>query len=246
MVISSKDNPIIKKIVSLKDKKFRRLYGEFIVESVKAVDECISAGMEISCILCTSDKAEKYGAFKVVEIADYLFERISTEQTPQGVLAVVKIPENNLNAPVGNCLLLDRVQDPGNIGTIIRTANASGYEDIYLIDCADVYSPKAVRASMGGVFYVNIHEGSYEEVFNALKDVDLLCADMNGEDVFKFIPRMNYCLCIGNEGSGVSQEVESRSNYTVKIPMRATCESLNAGVSAGIAMYALKNNQTGE
>ncbi|MDE5766039.1 MAG: RNA methyltransferase [Clostridia bacterium] len=243
MIISSKANPIIKKISSLSDKKYRREYGEFIVESVKAVDECLSSGMSVSQIVCTAELAEKYSG--AIIVTDELFARISTEKAPQGVLAVVKTPEKVLSKPRGNCLLLDRVQDPGNLGTIIRTANAAGYGDIYLVDCTDAFSPKAIRASMGGVFYVNVYEGSYDEVFEALKGVPVICADMDGDDVFSFFAPAMFCLCIGNEGKGVSDTVSAKSDYTVKIPMRDTCESLNAAVSAAIAMYALKNNQKG-
>lgn len=241
MIISSKDNAIVKKVSSLGDKKYRRLYGEYVVESVKAVDECISAGSEISLILCTENLAEKYPGAQLV--TDGVFARISTEKTPQGVLAVVKKPQNTLAAPTGNSLLLDRLQDPGNIGAIIRTANAAAYEDIYLVNCADAYSPKAIRASMGGVFRVKLHEGSLEEVSYALKGVSLLCADMDGEDVFSFVPPAKFCLCVGNEGGGLSDGVKARAAVSVSIPMRDGCESLNAAVSASIAMYVLKNNQ---
>lgn len=240
MIISSKSNPLIKKISSLAEKKYRKQYGLFIVESVKAVEECLSAGMEIETIVCTDGLSAKYP--NAVVVTDELFERISTEKSPQGVLAAVKLPQNTTEAPQDSCLLLDRLQDPGNIGTIIRTANAAGYTDIYLVNCADAYSPKAVRASMGGVFYVRLHECGYTEAFGALKGVPIICADMDGEDIFSFNAPEKFCLCIGNEGGGVSGEVRERAEYTVKIPMRETCESLNAGVSAAVAMYVLKNN----
>ena len=174
-------------------------------------------------------------------VTDELFLRISTEKTPQGVLAVVKLPDTTVKPPQGSCILLDRLQDPGNVGTVIRTANAAGYTDIYLINCADAFSPKSVRASMGGVFHVNIYEGGYDEVFAAIEGASLICADMNGENIFDFTAPEKFCLCIGNEGGGVSDTVCQRAEYTVKIPMRETCESLNAAVSAAIAMYVLKN-----
>lgn len=240
MIISSKSNPTIKKIASLAEKKYRKLYGLFLVESVKAVDECLSSGMEAEEIVCTQDLSDKYP--DAITVTDELFERISTEKTPQGVLAAVKLPQRRLSRPNGSCLLLDRLQDPGNIGTIIRTANAAGYTDIYLVNCADAYSPKAVRASMGGVFYVNLFEGGYDEVFKALEGIPLICADMSGEDIFAFAAPERFCLCIGNEGGGVSDTVVNKSAYKVRIPMRETCESLNAGVSAAVAMYVLKNN----
>ena len=241
MIITSKANPLIKKIVSLSDKKFRKTYGEYLIEGVKPVNECRSTGSEIACIVCTENLSYQYP--DAVIVSDELFSRISSEKSPQGVLAVVKLPDISVKKPNGSCLLLDKLQDPGNLGTIIRTANAAGYEDIYLINCTDAFSPKAVRASMSGIFYVRIHEGSFEEVINALSEVPLICADMSGENVFEFAPPEKFCLCIGNEGNGLSDQVRSKAEYTVKIPMRTTCESLNAGVSAAIAMYALKNNR---
>lgn len=238
MVITSKANPLIKKIVALNDKKYRREYGEYIVEGIKPVAECSAAGMEITAVICTADLAERFP--KAAIVSEEIFNRISTEKTPQGVLATVKIPSTAVMPPRGACLLLDKLQDPGNVGTILRTANAAGYEDVYLVNCADAFSPKAVRASMSGIFFVRLHVGTYEEVFAALGETPVVCADMDGEDVFSFAPPPKFCLCVGNEGNGVSAEVKSFSRSTVRIPMRETCESLNAAVSAAIAMYALK------
>lgn len=241
MIITSKSNAIIKAVSSLSEKKFRKQYGQYVVEGIKPVNECISAGCKIDNIICTEQTA---GAYKnPIIVSESVFKSLSSEKTPQGVLAVVEIEDKPLREPFGNCLLLDCLQDPGNLGTVLRTANAAGYRDIYLINCTDPYSPKAVRASMSGIFFVNLYFGTYSEVFEALKNYPLICADMAGEDIFSFRPPENYCLCIGNEGNGISNEVLKRANYTVRIPMQKTCESLNAAVSAGIAMYTLNNNR---
>lgn len=239
MIITSRVNPLIKTVASLSDKKFRRQLNLYIVEGVKSVRECISSGAEIDKIICTPENESLFEGTTVV--SESVFKSISDEKTPQGVLAVVKIPKTRIKPPDGNSLLLDCLQDPGNLGTVIRCANAAGYTDIYLINCTDPYSPKAVRASMSGIFFVNLYIGSREEIFEALKASPLICADMDGENIFKFRPPEKFCLCIGNEGGGISSEVMAKAAYTVKIPMRETCESLNAAVSAGIAMYALKN-----
>lgn len=240
MVITSKSNPIIKSVSALADKKYRKQQNLYLVEGIKPVKECISAGCLIDRIICTEALEKDFSGATVV--SESVFNYISSEKTPQGVMAIVKIPQLELKAPEKRCLLLDCIQDPGNIGTIIRTANAAGYDDIYMINCTDPYSPKAVRASMSGIFFVNIFQGTHEKVLGALDGVPLICADMNGEDVFAFNAPEFFCLCIGNEGSGISSEVKNRASYTVKIPMRSTCESLNAAVSAGIAMYALRKN----
>ena len=239
MMITSKSNPVIKEIAKLNDKKFRRETGLYLVEGTKPVNECILAGCEIHTIVCTERLAENY--VDPVVVSEEVFSRISSEKTPQGVIAVVKISQRELKAPVGSCLLLDRLQDPGNLGTIIRTANAAGYKEIYLISCTDPYSPKAVRASMSGIFFTHIYQGEEKEVLEALSGVPLICADMNGENIFGFSAPEKFCLCIGNEGSGISGVIKNNADYKVKIPMTDSCESLNAAVSAGIAMYVLKS-----
>lgn len=240
MIITSKQNSFVKKLLSLADKKYRKEYGLYLVEGIKAVKECINAGCEIENIVCAQSHEGEFD--NCILLSDSLFCAVSSQKTPQGVIAVVKLPQNELKPPKNSCILLDCLQDPGNLGTVIRTANAAGYDEVYLINCTDAYSPKAVRASMGGIFYVSVYSGGAEEILSALNGVPLICADMDGEDVFKFNPPEKFCLCIGNEGGGISGEVFNRSRYSVKIPMRKTCESLNAGVSAGIAMYALKNS----
>lgn len=239
MIITSKSNPLIKTVASLSEKKYRKQYGLYLVEGIKPVRECISAGCEIDRIICTEQTASFFSSATVV--SESVFKSISDEKTPQGVAAVVKMPDNKLKPPSGSCILLDCLQDPGNLGTVIRTANAAGYGEIYLINCTDAYSPKAVRASMSGIFFVDVYQGGRGEILGVLSGVPLICADMNGENIFGFSPPEKFCLCIGNEGGGISEEVKDRAAYTVKIPMRDTCESLNAAVSAGIAMYALKN-----
>ena len=239
MIITSKTNPLIKSISSLSDKKFRKQLNSYIVEGIKSVRECILSGAEIDRIVCTPENENIFDGATVVSEA--VFKSISDEKTPQGVLAVVKIPKTQLKPPENNCLLLDCLQDPGNLGTVIRTANAAGYTEIYLINCTDPYSQKAVRASMSGIFFVKLYFGSREEVLDALGGTPIICADMDGENIFSFDPPEKFCLCIGNEGGGISNQILSKAAYTVKIPMRETCESLNAAVSAGIAMYALKN-----
>lgn len=238
MIITSKSNPTIKEIIKLNDKKYRREEGLYLVEGTKPVNECIAAGCSVEKIVCTEKLSSNYN--KPVVVSEDVFGAISSEKTPQGVIAVVKTPQNSIKSPQNSCILLDRLQDPGNLGTIIRTANAAGYKEIYLINCTDPYSPKAVRASMSGIFFTEVYQGSEEEILKVLKGVSLISADMYGENIFGFEPPSKFCLCIGNEGSGLSDVIKSGSNYKVRIPMTETCESLNAAVSAGIAMYVLK------
>ena len=241
MVITSKYNPLIKEIAKLSDKKYRKICGKYVVEGIKPVRECISAGCTILNVICVEGLESEFENAVIVSRA--VFESVSSEVTPQGVLAVVELPSNKLKVPQDSCILLDRLQDPGNLGTVIRTANAAGYSEIYLINCTDPYSPKAVRASMSGIFFVKVYQGTNEEILGVLKGIPLICADMDGEDIFSFNSPEKFCLCIGNEGNGMSQEIMKRARFKVSIPMRETCESLNAAVSAGIVMYHLKYDQ---
>ncbi len=238
MIIQSRTNPKVKAFAALKEKKFRRERGEYLAEGFKMVSECVAAGCEVTGVVCTEDYAD---AFKdALVVTREVFAYISDEKSPQGVMASVKIPAAAPVSPQSNCILLDGLQDPGNVGTIIRTANAAGYGEIYMIGCADPFSPKCVRASMSGVFFTRIMQGSYDEVLSAIGGTPIICADMDGENVYDFTPPGKFCLCIGSEGSGVSERVRRAAAYTVKIPMRPACESLNAAVSAGILMYLLK------
>lgn len=241
MLIVSKNNPVVKELASLKDKKGRRERGTFAVEGAKMISECAASGLDIVRIALREDKPEEEWAklAPIVLLGKDAFQAVSDEKTPQGLLAEVKIPCNEVKPPQKSCLLLDGVADPANVGAIIRTAVAAGYEELYLIDCADPYSPKSVRASMSGVFFAKLMHGSREEILKALQDVPILAADMDGENVFSFQPPEKFCIAIGNEGNGLSSEVRKNAAYTVRIPMGVHTESLNAAVSAGIMMYTL-------
>ncbi len=240
MVITSRNNPFIKRILSLREKKYRREYGEYIIEGVKQIREAVNGGCNFVSILCSENyKGEHFLTDKEQLVSESVFEKLSEESTPQGILAVLKMPDCSIEPPVGNALLLDNLSDPGNLGTIIRTANAAGYTDIYLRNCTDPFSSKSVRASMSGIFFVRLHIGTLEEISDAFADIPKICADMNGENVFQFVVPRQFCLVIGNEANGVSDEVRSLCRYTVRIPMRESCESLNAGISAAVLMYQL-------
>ena len=242
MLILSKNNPTVKELASLKEKKGRRERGCYLVEGVKMVRECIGSGQKIKRIVQSEDYAgTAYSAETLVLGAD-AFAYVCDAKTPQPIAAEVEIPKIAVTPPEGACLLLDGVSDPANVGAIVRTAVAAGYRRIYCIDCADPYSPKSVRASMSGIFFAQIVQGTREEILSVLTNVPIIAADMHGENVFCFTPPEKFALAIGNEGNGLSDEVRSRAAYTVKIPMDERTESLNASVSAGILMYFLKKD----
>ena len=240
MIILSRQNPLVKELASLKEKKGRRRTGTFLVEGHKMVREAVASGMDVVRLILREDYAgETYGLSAVLLGRD-AFAAVCDEKTPQGIAAEVAIPLRSVQPPQGRCLLLDGLQDPANVGAIIRTAVAAGYEDVYLAGCADPFSPKSVRASMSGVFFARIMQGTQEEILSAIAGMPVIAADMGGEDVFSYVAPEMFCLAVGSEGSGLSALVRSRADVTVRIPMDARTESLNAAVSAGILMYALR------
>ena len=246
MILTSKNNPLVKETAALKEKKARKEQGMFLVEGRKMAVECQRSDFEIDRVFVAESYAgdNPFAEEKTVYVSDDVFRFLSDEKTPQGILCRIKIPTRALTAPKGKCLLLDGVADPGNVGTIIRTANAAGYEEIYLTEeCADPYSPKSVRASMSGVFFTKIYRGNRTEILSVLAETPIVVADMAGENVFSFAPPKRFALAIGNEANGISDMVQERATHTVKIPMQATQESLNAAISAGIIMYVLNKDE---
>ena len=245
MILTSKNNPLIKETASLKEKKGRKELGLFLVEGRKMVAECQKSRIEIERVFVSESYAGEipFEESVVVRVSDEVFRFLSDEKTPQGILCRARIPEDSLLPPQGKCLFLDGVADPGNVGTILRTANAAGYSQVYLsADCADPYAPKSVRASMSGLFFTKLCRGTREEILSILQGFPVVVADMDGENVFTFRAPEAFTLVIGNEANGISAATEQSATHTVKIPMKETQESLNAAVSAGIIMYVLNQD----
>ncbi|MBQ0098980.1 MAG: RNA methyltransferase [Firmicutes bacterium] len=239
-MITSRANETIKFVRSLKDKKNRDDNNVFIVESIKLTLEALNSGFTIKKLFVTEEVENEFSAYGVetVVVSLDVFKSISNEVSPQGVLAIVEKPSEKPFVKK-NCLLLDGVSDPGNVGAIIRTAAATDFTEIFLINCADPFNSKSIRASMGGLFKVNLHTVNREDAIDKI-GLPLVVADMYGENIFNFRKNDFVCLVIGNEGNGVSDFIKSKASYTVSIPMENGMESLNASVSAGILMYLLK------
>ncbi len=246
-MIVSRQNALVKEVRKLiAEKKYRDQTNLFVCESIKLVKEVISLGLNVHKLCLTARCEEVFAHFdndRKEVFSDEVFSYMSSEVSPQGVLAIVEKPEN-IEANGDDAILLDGVSDPANVGAISRTAVCAGYTDLFLVGCADPFSPKAIRASMGGVFRNHFHYISREEV----KDINLplVVADMKGTNAFETSFNQKVCLVIGNEANGVSQEIKDNAEYLISIPMQNGMESLNASVSAGILMYAVKNSRKGE
>ena len=242
MIYSSKQNQLIKQIASLKDKKGRKQHGLYLVEGIKMVSEAIKFNMPVKYIVLTEGVSFDFSftGFEVLTVTQAVFEYLSDEKTPQGVMAVISMPDLTVKPPKNNALILEGVSDPGNVGTIIRTAVASGYDTIYLINAVDPFSPKAVRSSMSGIFSINLCKCTLDEALKAIDGFDLIVADMGGENLFDFKPVNKYCIAVGNEANGISDELKDSASVILSIPMSDKTESLNVAVAASIMMYKLK------
>lgn len=230
---------MVKRLRALRDKKQRDAAREYIVEGVKSVKEATLLGECVAIVAATAKGAALISDLNLTPeiLSDDVFKSVSEEVSPQGVLAIVKKPTVNICAVSDKCVFLDGVGDPANVGAIIRSAAAFGYDTVLIADGADAYSGKAVRASMGGIFRVKVLSGTRENLLKAVK-VPLVVADMHGEPLGATEIPEKHCLVIGNEAHGVSDELKARAKVKVAIPMQNGMESLNAAVSAGILMYA--------
>lgn len=247
MIITSKSNKTVSFVNSLKNKKARKENNAYLVEGKKMVREAFAANQPVETVIVAESAVVDFDmrGLEPVVVSDSIFDYLSDEVTPQGILAVVSRKRNVDVCLDDATILLDGVSDPGNMGTIIRTAVAVGVKTIFAVNCCDPYSPKTVRSSMSGIYHVDIVECTHDEAFDLLGDNPIIVADMGGINVFGFEPPKRFCLVVGSEANGVSQTVRRHAAYTVKIPMSERCESLNAAVSLAITLYELtegKNN----
>ena len=238
MIIKSVSNKNYKLINKLKNKKYREKENLFIIESRKLVDEAISSSANIDFIFLRSDVSHET-KFESLVFDKALFNKLTTLKSSDGIGAVVRkpVPKKISSKKV---LLLDSINDPGNIGTMIRSAEAFGFNDIILSpDCVDIYNEKALRASMGSVFRLNIVKLTYDEIASFKTGYKFLAADMAGLDIREYKSDSNIILAIGNEANGLGDEIRSLTDTFVKIPMEGAIESLNAAIAASIIMNRL-------
>ena len=231
-----------KYIRSLTQQKFRNEYKVFIAEGEKIALEWLNSGTQIQMVITTAEWERQYHAKIATHpeaelhiVKDSELAAISTLQTPNHVILVVPMPVTK-NAPVKNewYLALDDIQDPGNMGTLIRIADWFGIPNVICTPgCVDFYNSKVVQSAMGGHLRVGLFESDPEEFLKAIQ-LPKLAATLGGQDVYKMNRLKAGVLIIGNESHGVSGKVLSLTTEQITIPRRGGAESLNAGVSAGI------------
>ena len=245
IIIESNQNKIIKEVNSLKAKKERDKTGLFILEGKRLVDE-IPNSWEIKYLLKAESYSEHINFENVYTVKDSLFEKISETVNPQGILAVCHIKEFDVtNVDYSNSpffVVLENVTDPGNMGTLIRTADAAGADGIFLSKgCVDIYNPKVIRATMGSIFHLPIYRNlNLMDLMEDFKNnnVKTLAAHLKGTSTPYKVDMTTACaVIIGNEANGLSDEISEMASDLVKIPMPGKAESMNAGIAGGILIY---------
>lgn len=242
-----------KKLVkSLQQKKYRYLHRLYLVEGEKMIRELIRFHPYSIELLIYADESAAHNsdlrdAYSIRHLAIEEYNSISTLVTPQGIMAVVRMPEPENQKSIsgkGWIIYLDALQDPGNAGTIIRTADWFGVRTIvFSKGCVDPYSPKVVQASMGSIFNTNIIETDIDTLKDTLPGIPFYAADLRGENLFNISFPENGVLCIGNEGNGLSDGVRNACDRMIFIPGDAhrMAESLNAGTATAIILSKIAN-----
>ena len=252
-VISSKDNELVKHIKKLKDKKYRDECNEYIVEGVKLIEEAVKERAKIKKIIICEDTTRTYdiptnimleiAKYECIYVTDKIFSLITQVTNPQGIMAIIEKNAGNQEIDFSQDIIvvLDDVQDPGNLGTILRTIDSIGLNQIIVSKgTVDSFNSKVVRSTMGAIFRVKIIEAEdLKETIKAIKKhhFKLMVTSLQTENSIYDIDFKKKIIVIGNESNGVSQEIQDIADEKAKIPMIGKTESLNASVAAGIVMY---------
>jgi len=242
----------LKEYASLKEKKYRSALGKIFVEGKRLVEDALQSNYTCEAILATENFLDSHSlgflsSHEVETISEKEFKLLSDTQTTQGIGAVLQVPvfHTNINSIDTNCVLyFDEIRDPGNAGTMIRTAAWFGIKDIIVSkNSVDVFNPKVVRSSMGALFLMNIIEddGCFGKIVEAKKSgFQIVGAELSGENIFTFTPSAKTLILMGSEADGISAGLKTYIDAFVTIPKRGMGESLNVGVAASIIISQLQ------
>ncbi|MGI5850480.1 MAG: RNA methyltransferase [Clostridiales bacterium] len=260
-IITSFNNPTIKLLRSLHIKKYRDMYGLYFAEGPKLVKEALDTDYPIHTLIYSRNfpikelnLELKKRSTPTICVEDNVYKQLSDVETPQGVMVILRKKINSPNAILqqdkGFWVVLDRIQDPGNMGTIIRTIDAVGGNGVVLLKgCVDPYNPKTVRATMGSILRVPIVEIKNNSDFLrqlTAKQADILISSMEGTSVFNWQSGKGdaiKALVIGNESQGIDSEIREFATDTISVPIVGGAESLNASVAAGIMIYEMMRKE---
>ena len=251
-LITSKENNTIKDIRKLKDKKYRNETERFIIEGFRFVEEGLKSSFIIDKIIVRESVVEKFkdkfyeyaaeNEEKIYVTSDSIFKTIAATENSQGVLAVVRVNNQRHKPTDGSYILIDKVQDPGNLGTIIRTAHSAGCAGIIMTKgTVDLYNEKTLRSTMGSIFNIPLIQDNDNLDFTKellSKNYNLICSSLQTDKNFYEVDLVsNSIIAVGNEGNGISDEVMDLATKKGKIPMLGSTESLNVAIAASIMIY---------
>jgi TrmH family RNA methyltransferase len=259
VIISSRQHPLCKLVRSLHAAKGRREHGLFLIEGSNSVGAAMQAQWPLERVLIADDAAgaewkhrAQTAQIPIQVVAAHLMEHMSEAQTPTAVLALSKLPQNSLEMPTlpGDeatlVLALDGVGDPGNVGTLIRSADVAGVSRCVLSPkSADAYGPKAVRASAGSVFHLHVTSSTQEALLQQLRTAELplvTAVALGGEDCFRFTWPRRCTLVLGHETRGISAVLEEAATYRVTIPNYGRAESLNVAAAGAVLLFAWRQS----
>lgn len=262
IMITAKDNEKVKYTKSLLKTKNRTKESKFIIEGYRILTLAIECNADIEYVFINEDfeNKEEYISFletlkeknmKIYKTTNKIFGDLVDTESTQGILGVVRFKQKNIEESLDDdskfVLVLDRIQDPGNMGTIIRTADAAGIDAIIALKgCVDIYNPKVIRSTMGSIFDMNVIHTTQDEAVRLLKlkNFDIVSSYLDTNNFYNSV-EYNYktALVIGNEANGINEELVSKSDVLVKIPIYGKAESLNAAISSAILMYEIKKYQ---
>lgn len=244
--ITSLDNPLIKRVMQLHEKKGRKEHQQCIVEGVRVCETFFESTMRLYHIFVTQQMLDKVHPkcpqHKIVVVPDRAMNKISSATTPSGMLAVFAIPEQKIS-DLQPGLVLAQMQDPGNVGTLIRTAAALNKRCVVMIEGVEPWSPKVIQASAGAIALVDIVQMSWQELIAHKKQMRLCALVVKGGNSPQELDLKNSLLIIGSEGHGIPEQWLKDCDDMLTLPMPGQTESLNAAVAGSIALYCAQLSQ---
>ena len=239
--ISSVTNDQVKHIVNLQNKAYRQEHGQFIAQGTRTCQQLIEKYTPV--VIYMTEKYYKIGQFAQLEeisvaVTDRVMEKMSTSQQPSGICAIFKIPQEQPLPQTGPGLVLVEMNDPGNLGTLIRTASAMNISNIVLVGGVDPYNPKVIQSTAGCITHVNLYQASWQEVCNSLQQNLCALVVKDGQNPAS-IDLSNRFLVVGNEAHGLTPEQIRDCHTSMTIPMPGHAESLNAAVAGSIGLYIM-------
>ena len=243
-IITSKANSVVKNAKKLHQKKYRK--SAYLIEGWHLFEEAVQAGVTIEKIFALESYRDQLAAFpQTIWVSEDILLDLADSQTPQGIVVVVQKEEvGKVDFSQGKFLFLEDVQDPGNVGTIIRTADAAGFTGVIVSDkSADIYSLKTLRSMQGSHFHLPIYRMSSQALLKETKEeaIPVLATTLSEDSVdYRELPPIeNFVLVMGNEGQGISHLMAESADQLVHISMKGQAESLNVAVAAGILIFHL-------